>query len=65
MENHNILVLPPKIIKDWAFRVSAMVTPSSYSVMVSCVNIHERDKLMIRFFDDEDYAAAFIDECVA
>lgn len=50
---------------NWLFRVSTFedYATETYTVMIVVWNIKFKDNLYFRFFDDDERAAAFVDEC--
>ena len=56
-----LAVFPVMFRDNWLFRVSV----SDYANIMICAMHVEKPIFMIRFFDDEDIAVAWIDECVA
>lgn len=52
---------------SWFFRVSTLECPVEevYTIMIVVWNIKHRDRIYIRFFEEDAKAAAFVDECAA
>jgi hypothetical protein len=62
-----VTVLQPVRRNDWLIRASTFedVTTDNYTIMLTMIHNNHRDRLFIRFFEDDEKAADFVDKCAA
>jgi hypothetical protein len=65
--SRKVTVLDPIKRKNWLFRVSTVEDSEngSNTLMLILWNMKHRDQVYFRFFDDEERASVFVDDCVS
>lgn len=65
MEDKRLTVLESIQRGKWVFRASVLQDEENYSIMLVIYNIRSPNSLYFRFFNRDEDASAFVDECAA